>query len=135
MKSEIIGIAKEKIIGSVLLAFMGTFFQQVTDFMLIYSPFYGILGVIGNVVSWAIYQMAAEKKGEEVKKKSNMYHIATFTIAFIVPIMFTTALSEYINLEKMLCAFLIGLCTSFMDEALSLLKKIALSGLKSKINE
>lgn len=135
MKNELFKIGFEKVIGSVVLAFMGTFLQQVTDFMLIYSPFYGILGVIGNVASWAITQMSAEKKGDTVKKKSTMYHVSTFVIAFIIPIMFTDWISGVFHFEKMFCAFLIGLCTSFMDEAYDLLKKISIGKLKSKIDE
>jgi len=135
MKAEILEIGLCKIGIAVVVVAANEVLEPISNFLLMYSPFYGILGVIGNVVSWAIYQMAAENKGEKVKKKSKIYHVATFLIAFIVPIMFTKIISQKFGTEEMLSAFLIGLCTSFMDELLGALKKVAIGSLKIKNDE
>ena len=118
MKNEFVVI-----ISKLSFALLLSIFDPFTEFIFKYNPFFGTIGVFGNVITAAIIKIKKESSDDEntPKKKSMIYHVSTFVVSFGLSMMFSRAFGGFINkkfvsyveIDQSLAAFIIGMSTAF----------------------
>lgn len=89
---------------------------MLNEFVVLYNPFYGVIGVFGHILISGINFVQEQKEEKETKERPFLYYLSLFFISFTVAMMFSETftheiLSRLLKTEIFIGAFILGMLT------------------------